>query len=404
MENLQPKLRFPEFKDNWKMHFISDFFKVGSSKRVKQEDWKTEGIPFYRTRELVKLSKNEKIENEIFISEEHYNDLKSKYGVPKIGDLLISGVGTLGISYVVINNNPFYIKDGNVLWFNKVKNINSLFFNYSFKTRFLLSQILNNASVTTVGTYTIDNAKKTKFFYTDIQEQTKIADFLGSVDKQLDILSQKKEKLNLYKKGVMQQLFSQQIRFKNDNGNDFPDWQEKTLGEVGEIVTGKTPSTKESMFWNGEYLFVTPTDLNENKKYLDNTSRTINDNFKIKKLPSNIIAYTCIASIGKMNIITKPSITNQQINSIVVKKNNTEYIYYYLKFITPKIISTVSGNTMPIINKTDFSKIIIKICSIEEQTKIANFLSAIDTQIETVENQITKTETYKKGLLQQMFV
>src|SRR5690606_28568555 len=123
-----------------------------------------------------------------------------------------------------------------------------------------------------------------------------IADFLGSVDKQLDILSQKKEKLNLYKKGVMQQLFSQQIRFKNDNGNDFPDWQEKTLGEVGEIVTGKTPSTKESMFWNGEYLFVTPTDLNENKKYLDNTSRTMNDNFKIKKLPSNIIAYTCIAS------------------------------------------------------------------------------------------------------------
>src|SRR5690606_29541258 len=212
MENLQPKLRFPEFKDNWKMHFISDFFKVGSSKRVKQEDWKTEGIPFYRTRELVKLSKNEKIENEIFISEEHYNDLKSKYGVPKIGDLLISGVGTLGISYVVINNNPFYIKDGNVLWFNKVKNINSLFFNYSFKTRFLLSQILNNASVTTVGTYTIDNAKKTKFFYTDIQEQTKIADFLGSVDKQLDILSQKKEKLNLYKKGVMQQLYTQQER------------------------------------------------------------------------------------------------------------------------------------------------------------------------------------------------
>src|SRR5690606_26720824 len=139
-------------------------------------------------------------------------------------------------------------------------------------------------------------------------------------------------------------------------------------------------------------------------KYLNKSSRTINDKFRIRKLPKNVIAYTCIASIGKMNIITKPCITNQQINSIIVKEGNTEFIYYALKFITPKIISKVAGNTMPIINKTEFSKTLMFIPTIEEQNKIADFLSAIDKQIETVSLQVEKTENYKKGLLQQMFI
>ena len=123
METIQPKLRFPEFKGNWELNTFNHFFKIGSSKRVLQEDWQTEGIPFYRTRELVKLANNEVINNEIYIKEELFDVLKNKYGVPQIGDLLISGVGTLGISYIVNNSKPFYFKDGNVIWFKKIKNI-----------------------------------------------------------------------------------------------------------------------------------------------------------------------------------------------------------------------------------------------------------------------------------------
>ncbi|MGG5506902.1 MULTISPECIES: restriction endonuclease subunit S [unclassified Myroides] len=410
MENLQPKLRFPEFKEEWKMYFISDFFKVGSSKRVKQEDWKTEGIPFYRTRELVKLSKNEKIENEIFISEEHYNDLKSKYGVPKIGDLLISGVGTLGISYVVTNNNPFYIKDGNVLWFNKVKNINSLFFNYNFKTRFLLSQILNNASATTVGTYTIDNAKKTKFFCTEIQEQTKIADFLSSVDKQLDILNQKKEKLNLYKKGTMQQLFSQQIRFKDDNGNDFPDWEDTKIGEVCQIKRGASPRPISNPKWfdeNSKIGWVRISDVTKSKNILQTTTQYLSEegiskSRLVKK--DNLIMSIC-ATIGK------PIYTGFDVcihDGFVVFENLNcvhQYLFYYLDFIQEKWYKYGQPGTQINLNSTIVSDEYFPLPkSLAEQTKIANFLSVIDTQIEAVENHITKTETYKKGLLQQMFV
>src|SRR5690606_35118584 len=147
-----------------------------------------------------------------------------------------------------------------------------------FRSRFLLSQILNNASVTTVGTYTIDNAKKTKFFYTDIQEQTKIADFLGAVDKQLDILNQKKEKLNLYKKGVMQQLFAQQLRFKDDNGNNYPDWQEKTLGEVINFRNGK--GNEKVIDSNGDFIVVNSKYISTDGLVSKYTSELISPLFK----------------------------------------------------------------------------------------------------------------------------
>ena len=80
-------------------------------KRVLQSDWKNEGIPFYRAREIVKLSENDFIDNELFISEEHYLELKKNYGVPQSGDLMVSSVGTIGKVYIVKPEDLFYYKD-----------------------------------------------------------------------------------------------------------------------------------------------------------------------------------------------------------------------------------------------------------------------------------------------------
>lgn len=101
---------------------ISEVFDVGSSKRVYKSEWTTEGVPFYRAREVVKLSKNGYVDNELYISEEMFQEYSKKYGVPKSGDLLITGVGTLGICYQVKEHDRFYFKDGNIIWLkNKVK-------------------------------------------------------------------------------------------------------------------------------------------------------------------------------------------------------------------------------------------------------------------------------------------
>ncbi|MFZ2910961.1 MAG: restriction endonuclease subunit S [Candidatus Desulfobacillus denitrificans] len=205
-----PKFRFKEFEDSgeWVEKRVEDYFDVGSSKRVLQQDWASQGVPFYRTRELVSLSKHEPFGSEIFISEELYNDLKVNYGIPTIGDFLVSGVGTLGICYQVKQNDRFYFKDGNVIWFKLKGDLNSTYFKYCFESEHIQNQIVGQTSKSTVGTYTIQNAKKTKFWFAPAtKEQEKIADTLSSIDELIIAQGQKLEAMQQHKKGLFQGLF-----------------------------------------------------------------------------------------------------------------------------------------------------------------------------------------------------
>lgn len=197
------------FSGEWQQCIIEDFFDVGSSKRVLQDDWKNEGTPFYRTRELVSLSKNEPFRSEVFIADELFHELSIKYGAPKPGDFLVSGVGTLGISYQVKDGDKFYFKDGNVLWFKIREGLFSDYFKYCFQSDFLQEQIVAQASITTVGTYTIQNAKKTKFWCPpSIAEQQKIAAVLSTADQEIAALQQKLDALKQEKMALMQQLLT----------------------------------------------------------------------------------------------------------------------------------------------------------------------------------------------------
>ncbi len=206
----KPQFRFPEFENDgdWEEKCVNDFFEVISSKRVLQKDWVKEGVPFYRTRELVSLSKNEPFGSEIYISEELFLELSEKYGVPKSGDFLVSGVGTLGILYQVKENDKFYFKDGNVIWFKLNRGIVSDYFKHCFYTKFFQKQIFRQSSASTVGTYTISNARQTKLWKPiRYDEQQKIANCLSSADDLIQEQISKINTLNEYKKGLMQQMF-----------------------------------------------------------------------------------------------------------------------------------------------------------------------------------------------------
>ena len=204
------------FSGDWEEAQVSDYFEVGSSKRVLQEDWQESGVPFYRTRELISLAKKEPFNSSIFISEKLYKDIIDKYGMPSEDDFLVSGVGTLGIIYQVKNGDKFYFKDGNVLWFKKKSEISSDFFKYMFLSDFVQHQIDLQSSVTTVGTYTIKNAKVTKFLCPPIQEQQKIAAVLTTADREIEVLEQQLADLQQEKKALMQQLLTGKKRVKVD--------------------------------------------------------------------------------------------------------------------------------------------------------------------------------------------
>lgn len=242
----------------------------------------------------------------------------------------------------------------------------------------------------------------------DFKEQQKIADCLSSIDGLIDAESRKLKALEKYKKGLMQKLFPAEgktlpeWRFPEFQGCG--EWKYEEIGEIGEVITGKTPSTSDAALWDGDIQFVTPTDITENK-YQHHTQRTVVKTPKMKVLPKHTIMFTCIASIGKMALSLYPCITNQQINSIVPKScYNNEFIYYSLLQKTFLIKAGFASSTLPIINKTDFSKIQVPIIlDKKEQQKIANCLSEVDTMITEQSNKVEQLKTYKKGLMQGLF-
>ena len=165
---------------NWEDKTLGDLFDISSSKRVLEKDWKETGIPFYRAREIVKLAKNGYVNNELFIAEDHYEQLKEEYGVPKDGDIMVSAVGTLGACYLVKNQDKFYYKDASVLRFSPKVNLHPQFILHAFNTDAIKDQI-HAVGGSTVGTYTIERAKKTRILLPPLLEQRRIATILDKI-------------------------------------------------------------------------------------------------------------------------------------------------------------------------------------------------------------------------------
>ena len=256
--------------------------------------------------------------------------------------------------------------------------------------------------------YNIDLLKRLPIILPDnLYEQTKIADFLSTVDDKIQNQQDKITHLENIKKGFMQKIFSRKIRFKDEGGDEFPEWEEKKLGDIGNIITGNTPSTHDCNNYGEEYLWCSPIDLGS-KKYIDNTNTKLSEKGfnKTRKIPKNSIMVTCIGStIGKIGICTTEMSTNQQINSIVVNENNYyEFVYYSIIYNFYKFLSYISVQAVPIINKSQFENLKIMLPCLKEQQKISDFLSSFDEKISTEKETLEHLKQLKKGLLQKMLV
>ncbi len=157
----------------WKTVKLGDLFKIGSSKRVLKAEWKDSGVPFYRGREITTLSKTGNVDNDLFISEEHFSQLKSKYGVPQEGDLVVTAIGTIGSTYIVREQDRFYFKDASVLWLQKISDVNSRFVDYWFKSSSFFEQ-LQVGTGTTVDTLSISKLNVMDFPLPPLAEQQRI--------------------------------------------------------------------------------------------------------------------------------------------------------------------------------------------------------------------------------------
>ena len=402
-----PKLRFKEFDGDWTSKQLGKIIGVSSASRVFKEQWQDSGVPFFRTSDVVSIFKNKENEK-AYISLELFEELAKKSGKIKQGDLLVTGGGTIGIPYLVPNDQPLYFKDADLLWMKSSGIVEGSFlYNFFISPKF--REYLKSISHTgTISHFTIEQAKATPFGFPSKEEQTKIASFLSTVDEKISQLTQKHELLSQYKQGMMQKLFSQQIRFKADDGSEFGEWEEVALSKVSDVRDGTHDSPS---YVKDGYPLITSKNLKNGKLDLTDINLISEDDYLNinKRSAVNIgdIIFGMIGTIGNPVLLNSDGFA---IKNVALIKEKDEllniYLIHYLNssFFAKQVALLNAGNTQKFLALGQIRSLSIHKPQLAEQTKIANFLSSIDQKIEVVAQQIEQAKQWKKGLLQQMFV
>lgn len=341
----------------------------------------------------------------MYISKKQYEDFKEKFGAPQNNEILMTAVGTLANTYLINTDFEFYFKDGNLIWFKDI-NADPNFLMILLDAR--KNDVLASAIGSTQKALTIANLNKLIFNFPSNEEQTKIASFLSVVDEKISQLTQKHELLSQYKQGMMQKLFSQQIRFKADDGSEFGEWEKTILGLTGKFIGGGTPSKEVAEFWQGSIPWISSSDLVDESIFNINITRFIStdalNQSATKLIPANSILIVSRVGVGKVAVTDRDICTSQDFTNLVLSNGNAVFFGYSIKSLTGRLLEMNQGTSIKGFVKDDLSNLKVQIPSLEEQTKIANFLSAIDQKIEIVAQQIEQAKQWKKGLLQQMFV
>ncbi len=202
-----PEIRFKGFTDAWEQRKLGDMMNVTSVKRIHQSDWTDSGVRFLRARDIVAAAKNEEPDDYLYISKEKYEEYSALSGKVGVSDLLVTGVGTIGVPYLVRNLEPLYFKDGNIIWFQNSDKIDGKFLFYSFSAEQIQGFINESAGIGTVGTYTIESGKKTPISLPNQIEQAKVGEFFQQLDNLITLHHRKLEKLEQIKQAMLRKMF-----------------------------------------------------------------------------------------------------------------------------------------------------------------------------------------------------
>ena len=390
-----PKLRFQEFDGDWeskKLKDLTDILKCGVASTPK---YVTEGgYPFLSAQNISRNGEMNysKVNN---ISDDFYKKI-SKTKLLK-GDILYSRVGaSYGVAAIFDREEEYgvYVSLTQIRVNDTLNNIFLKQFLNSPKARIQAEQgVFQGGGVQNLNVGVVEEFNLT---LPSKQEQTKIASFLSAVDEKISQLTQKHQLLSQYKQGMMQKLFSQQIRFKADDGSEFGEWENILVKEIFDVTRGQVLAVSNT-------VSVADTDY----KYPVFSSQTKQKGlmgFYKKYLFEDALTWTTDgANAGDVNFRKGKFYCTNVCGVLLSQKGYANLcIAEILNKVTHKYVSYV-GN--PKLMNNVMSEIPITIPSnLEEQTKIANFLSSIDQKIEVVAQQIEQAKQWKKGLLQNMFI
>ena len=378
-----PKLRFPEFSEKWYLFQLKNVSSIFDGTH-QTPNYVVNGIKFVSVEDINDIYATKK-----FISEDDY--IKNYKIKPQKGDILLTRItaGIIGATAILDQNTSlaYYVslalirKNENVELNFLNQNLNSENFRKELHKRIIHVAFPKKINLGDIGVC--------KLHIPSLPEQTKIADFLTSVDEKIQKLNRKKELLEHYKKGVMQKIFNQELRFKDENGDDFPEWEEKQLGEISHIATGS--SNRQDSIINGKYTFFDRSvDIRSSNIFLFDSEAVIVAGEGSDFIPKYFK--------GKFDLHQRTYAIMDFIDSLGL------FLFYFIYFHRSYFLSQAVGSTVKSLRQPMFQKMIIYLPILTEQRKIADFLTAIDNKIEKVNRQTDKAKEFKQGLLQQMFV
>ncbi|AEP09569.1 restriction endonuclease subunit S [Micavibrio aeruginosavorus] len=421
-----PALRFPEFKGEWVKHTFESLYRCVPTNSFSRNDlqeepseisnihygdihtaynskfrFSSERVPFVINDKLDKLRNYTRVKKGDLIfadASEDVDDIGKMIEVVELGNAqLVSGLHT-------IHATP--------------KKANSMASGFSadlFKTTKVRQQIIKESQGAKILGLSAKRLAKTSLIIPGYKEQQKIAAFLSAIDDKIAQIQKKKGLLEGYKKGCMQKLFSQEIRFSDDKGDAFPNWEVKKLKNLTSVITkGTTPTSVGYNFTDKGVNFIKAESLDSTYKIIEDKiayiSLECHESLKRSQIFEGDLLFSIAGTLGRSAIAKKqylPANINQAISVIRLKDITTaEYINHFLNsfLIRKKIKQILSVGAQPNLSLDQVGDFKIQYPCLDEQRKIADFLTAIDEKIALVSEELEKAKAFKKGLLQQMFV
>ncbi|WP_303661695.1 restriction endonuclease subunit S [Staphylococcus aureus] len=375
-----PELRFPGFEGEWEEKKLGDLIKVNSGKDYKhleKGDIQVYGTGGYMTSVSEPLSE-----------------------IDAVG---IGRKGTINKPYLL--EAPFWTVD--TLFYCTPKKETDILFILSLFRKINWKVYDESTGVPSLSKQTINKINR---FVPSNKEQQKIGEFFIKLDRQIELEEQKLELLQQQKKGYMQKIFSQELRFKDENGNDYPNWEEKKIEDIAsQVYGGGTPNTKIKEFWNGDIPWIQSSDVKVNDLILRQCNKFISKNSielsSAKLIPANSIAIVTRVGVGKLCLVEFDYATSQDFLSLSSLKYDKLYSLYSLLYTMKKISANLQGTSIKGITKKELLDSIIKIPhNLEEQQKIGDLFYKIDKYISFNKCKIEILKSLKQGLLQKNFI
>lgn len=408
-----PDVRFASFTEDWNDTEFGHLLHITSASRVHKEEWTKIGVPFFRSSDVVSDYNNTE-NTKAFISLELFERLSSLSGKPKKGDLLITGGGSIGIPYLVKNNDPLYFKDADLLWFKNSSSFDSYFLYYFFSTSRFRKYIKSITHIGTISHYTVEQAKSTPITVPTIEEQFTIGSFLKTLNDLIQFYSSKYSKLKNLKKAMLIKMFPQkgaslpEIRFKGFEG----DWELKPLGSIAEFSKGRGLS-KDDVSKSGSYpcvlyghlytdygMIINKVNYSTNKKF----ENTVNSSFGDILIPSSDTTPTGLARATCIEFDNV--ILGGDINIIRAKEPILgSFLSFNINANREKILPLIKGTTVRHLYNEDLKTVELHIPNnLDEQKKISSYFKDLDKLIFRYKEQLEKLNNTKKACLNLLFV